>query len=78
MCYIENLMMKNCKLPNTTFAFEYSTVNADIIGSIESIRNPLSGIIKADSIGVIILEQDKVDPMRTKIICEDQLVSHHM
>ena len=78
MCYIENLMMKNCKLPNTTFAFEYSTVNADITGKIDSIRNPLSGIIKADSIGVIILEQDKVDPMRTKIICADQLISQHI
>ena len=29
MCYIDNLVMKNCKLINTTLAFEYSTVEAD-------------------------------------------------
>jgi len=30
MCYIDNLVMKNCKLINTTLAFEYSTVDADM------------------------------------------------
>ena len=29
MCYIDNLVMENCKLINTTLAFEYSTVIAD-------------------------------------------------
>ncbi|WP_455530219.1 DUF3737 family protein [Ruminococcus sp.] len=78
MCYIDNLMMKNCKLPNTSFAFEYSMVNAEIIGNIDSIRNPRGGIIKADSIGVVILEQDKIDPSRTTIICHDELVRSHI
>lgn len=78
MCYIENLVMKNCKLPNTSFAFEYSTVNAEIIGNIDSVRNPLSGMIKADSIGVVILEQDKVDPLRTKIICEKHIAEQRI
>ncbi len=69
MCYTENLVLKNCKLPNTSLAFEYSTVNADILGSIDSIINPSGGIIKADSIGEIIMDGERVDASRTKIIC---------
>ena len=69
MCYIDNLVMKNCKLLNTDLAFEYSTVEADIRGHIESVKNPSSGTIKADSIGEIIMEDDKIDPSRTRIIC---------
>lgn len=69
MCYIDNLVMKNCKLINTTLAFEYSTVDADIIGTIDSVFNPSGGTIQADSIGEIIIEKDKVNPAKTKIIC---------
>ncbi len=69
MCYIDNLVMKNCKLINTTLAFEYSTVDADIHGKIDSVLNPSGGTIRADHIGDLIIEKDKIDPSRTKIIC---------
>ena len=68
MCYIENLVMKNCKLLDTTLSFEYSTVDAEIIGHIDSVKNPISGRIKADSIGELIMEEDKVDVTKTEII----------
>ncbi|MBR4760534.1 MAG: DUF3737 family protein [Lachnospiraceae bacterium] len=71
MCYIENLVMKNCKLLNTTLAFEYSTVDADITSKIESVINPTSGTIRAESIGELILEKDRIDPGKTKIIVKD-------
>lgn len=71
MCYIDNLVMKNCKLFNTTLAFEYSKVDAEVTGKVESILNPLSGSIKAEKIGKLIVEKDKVDPSLTKIVCED-------
>ena len=69
MCYIENLVMKNCKLINTTLAFEYSTVDADIVGTIDSVFNPSGGIIRADHIKELTVEKDMVDPSKTKIIC---------
>ena len=72
MCYIDNLVMKNCKLINTTLAFEYSTVDADISSRIDSVMNPTGGIIRADSIDRLIIEKDKVDPTKTKIICKDK------
>ena len=71
MCYIDNLVMKNCKLINTTLAFEYSTVDAEITNKIDSVLNPSGGTIKAESIGELILEKDKVDVTKTKIICKE-------
>ena len=69
MCCIDNLVMKNCKLLNTTLAFECSTVDADITGKIDSVMNPSGGVIRADRIDELIVEKDKVDPAKTKIIC---------
>ena len=68
LCYIDNLKMINCKLINTTLAFEYSTVDVEINSHIDSIVNPSSGIIQAQSIGEIILDDKKINPHDTKII----------
>lgn len=73
MCYIDHLVMKNCKLLNTTLAFEYSTVDAEITGKIDSVMNTSSGVIRADSINELIVEKDKVDPLKTKIIYRRKL-----
>ena len=68
LCYIENLVLKNCRLVNTTLAFEYCTVDADIDGGVDSVLNPSGGTIRADYIGELIIEKDKVDPEKTRII----------
>lgn len=73
MCCIDNLVVKNCKFLNTTLAFEYSTVDAEITGKIDSVMNPSGGVIRADCIDELILEKDKVDPSKTKIICRREL-----
>ena len=70
MCYIDNLVMKNCKLLNTTLAFEYSTVDAQISSRVDSVMNPSGGTIRAKEIKTLIMEKDRVDVNRTKIICE--------
>lgn len=72
LCYIDNLIMKNCKLINTTLAFEYSSIDAEIIGKIDSVLNPLSGSITADFIDELIIEKDKVDPSKTVIKVKNQ------
>ena len=59
------------KLINTTLAFEYSTVDADITSRVDSVLNPTSGTITADSIDKLIIEKDKVDPSLTKIVCRN-------
>lgn len=75
MCYIENLVMKNCKLLNTTLVFEYSTVDVDVRGRIDSVMNPAGGVILADEIGELILERNKIIPAKTEIICRRNIQS---
>lgn len=70
MCYIDNLVMKNCKLINTTLAFEYSNVDVEITGAVDSVINPSSGKIKADKIKTLIMQKDLVDVTKTEIVAE--------
>ena len=67
MCYIDGIVMENCKLLNTNLSFEYSKVDATIDSKIDSVKNPISGHIKAKGIGEIILDEDLIDPNKTKI-----------
>ncbi len=66
-CYIENLVMKDCKLVGTDLAFEYSTIDVTIDSHIDSIKNPISGKIKAVSIGEIIYDNPDVAAENTRI-----------
>ena len=67
-CYIENLTLINCRLHNTTLAFEYSTVNVEVTNEIDSIKNPISGKIKAKKINEIILDDESLDKSEIEII----------
>lgn len=67
MCYMDNVVLENCKLLNTTLAFEYSSVDADIVSSVDSITNPYEGIIRAKEIKEVIMEDMYVDPSKTSI-----------
>ena len=71
MCYIDNLVMKNCKLLNTTLAFEYSTVDAEINNTIDSVLNPSGGRIQAEHIKELIMDDSRVDVRRTVIETQD-------
>ena len=55
-CYVENLKLVNCKMIDTDLAFEYSSVDADVISEIDSIKNPKSGVIKCLGVKEIINE----------------------
>ncbi len=67
LCYCKNLKLINCVMENTDLSFEYSDVQADIKGHIVSVKNPRSGVIKADSVGEIISE-DAVMKCSGKVI----------
>lgn len=67
MCYIDNLVMKNCRLINTNLAFEYSQADVEIVGSVDSVFNPRGGVIRADRIGELIMDGRKVKIDQMKI-----------
>lgn len=71
MCYMDNVVMKNCRLLNTTLAFEYSTADVETAGRIESVKNPSAGVIRAGEIGELILNEKEIDPAKTSIITVD-------
>ncbi len=60
-CYCKNLKLVNCTLVDCDLAFEYSDVDATIMGDIVSIKNPKSGRIVADGYGQIILSGSKYE-----------------
>lgn len=71
MCYIDNLVMKNCRLINTTLAFEYSQADVEIVGQVDSVFNPRGGVIRADRIGELIMDGSRVRIDQTKIKAEE-------
>lgn len=71
MCYMDNLKMENCRLLNTNLAFEYATVDAQINSKIDSVKNPISGKIRAKQIDEIIFDNPDVKKENTDIVTED-------
>ena len=70
MCYMDGLVMENCRIINTDLAFEFSSVEVESVSSIVSVKNPICGSITASSIGKIILEPELIDPEKTIIKTE--------
>ena len=55
LCYCKDLQLIDCTMEGTDLAFEYSDVEATVLGHIDSVKNPRSGHITADSVGEVIL-----------------------
>ena len=57
LCYCKDLKLIDCTMESCDLAFEYSDVQASVIGHIDSVKNPRSGEIVCDSVGEIIREE---------------------
>ncbi|MCH5174082.1 MAG: DUF3737 family protein [Bacteroidales bacterium] len=69
LCYAEGLVLENCTFDaDADLAFEYSEVQADIKGSVTSVKNPRTGCITADSYGEIILDSNIKAPGDCRIV----------
>lgn len=63
LCYAENLTLVDCSFdPSADLAFEYSSVEANILSPVTSVKNPLTGHIKAESYGEIIIDENLKAP----------------
>ena len=63
LCYIDNLVLENCTFDKECDrVFEYTSVEADIRGHIENIKNPTSGHVVADSIGSVTIDGNVRQP----------------
>lgn len=72
LCYATDLVMENCIMEETDLCFEYSSLDAVIDSDIISVKNPLSGSIKAKSIGEVIIDQHSRDPHACEIYTLDK------
>lgn len=70
LCYCRNLRLVDCTMEDTDLAFEYSDVEADVRGHIDSVKNPRSGRIRAGSIGEVVLG-DQVMDCDCEIVTDD-------
>ncbi|MDA7027629.1 DUF3737 family protein [Bacillus sp. CLL-7-23] len=68
MCYMDHLVIENGKIINTDLAFEYSTVDVKATTVIDSIKNPISGKIKAKDIRELIFDDKEI--ISAKTLCE--------
>lgn len=67
LCYCKNLTLIDCEMADTDLCFERSEVQAVVISSVDSIKNPLCGWIKAPEIREIIMDMPEA---KGKIITE--------
>lgn len=68
LCYADGLVLEGCSFdPACDRVFEYSTVQADIRGHIENIKNPSSGHIVADSIGSVTIDEHVRKPADCRV-----------
>jgi hypothetical protein len=58
LCYCKGLVLEDCEMENTDLSFERSDVEANIKGSIVSVKNPISGYINAEIIEEVIFDGD--------------------
>ncbi|MBQ9816756.1 MAG: DUF3737 family protein [Proteobacteria bacterium] len=67
-CYMENVVLRDCKILNTTLAFEYSTVDCETESVIDSIKNPISGRIVCGRAGELIFDDPGIRREDTVIV----------
>ncbi len=56
LCYCKGLVLEDCETEGCDLSFENSDVRATVKGNIVSVKNPMSGYVRADSIGEMILD----------------------
>ncbi len=56
LCYCKGLILEDCTMEDCDLSFERSDVQATVKGSIDSVKNPVSGFVEADAIGEEILD----------------------
>ena len=61
LCYCRGLVLEDCVMEGADLAFEHSDVDATVSGRIDSVKNPRSGRIVADSIGEVVIDDPVMD-----------------
>ena len=78
-CYMKGIKLVNCKLIDTDLCFEYcSHIEAEVTTPIDSVKNPISGVIHAPRILEMIRDDDAIDHTKTKVVVGDGRFVHEI
>ena len=67
-CYIKGLKLINCRIYDTDLCFEFcEDLDVEVTTYVDSIKNPLSGVIKVKDVGTLILDEKYVDRSKIKV-----------
>ena len=68
-CYMKNVTLIDCEVVNSDLVFEYcENIDADISNVVDSVKNPISGRIKAKGIAELIQDDPEIDPAKTEYV----------
>lgn len=70
LCYIDGITLEDCTFdPACDRAFEDSrNIDATIKGTITEIKNPVSGIIRADKVGTVTIDENILPPACCQVV----------
>lgn len=69
LCYAHDLVLENCTFdPACDRAFEYSSVNGTIKGTIGGVKNPRTGRLEADGFGEVVIDENIKAPGDCQLI----------
>lgn len=69
LCYCRGLKLLNCRMLDCDLAFEKSDVDATLLSSVDSIKNPRSGTIRAASVGQLIFDDPEA---KGRVLCGER------
>ena len=62
LCYCKGLVLEDCTMEGCDLSFENSDVRATVRGSIDSVKNPAAGSIRAGAVGELIEDEFQWNP----------------
>lgn len=68
LCYAENIKLMDCTFDGCDLAFENSSVNGNIIGDVDSIKNPIKGVLSISGNTTFIQDENDKSKGRFKLI----------
>lgn len=70
LCYCKGLRLVDCEMLDADLSFEYSEVDATILGEILSVKNPRAGRIVCDRVGELVYTPD------SRYVCTCEIVQN--
>ena len=78
LCYIKGLKLIDCEIVDSDLVFEYcSNIDAVVLSMVDSIKNPISGTIRANGVKEIIRDDPLIESKDTKISVKDDKGNYH-